>query len=238
MVIAIHQPNFFPWLGFFDKIFRSDKFVLLDDVQFSKKGGTWTNRVPILINNEKKWISIPINRAYHGYKLINEIEINEKTPWRKKTFKQIYYSYKKYDYFDEIMPWLEQILEYKTTNLCEFNLYALEQIFQKLNIDKNKIIISSKLFTTGKGSEKLISIVQSLNGNVYLSGDGAVGYQDIDTYNKKRIELKFQQFNPPVYKQKNNNGFLPGLSIIDSFMNIGYIGTYNLVKKNIQNKKS
>jgi len=238
MVIAIHQPNFFPWLGFFDKIFRSDKFVLFDDVQFSKKGGTWTNRVPMLINNEKKWISIPINRAYHGYKLINEIEINEKTTWRKKIFKQIYFSYKRYDYFDEIMPWLEQILEHKTTNLCEFNLFALEQIFQKLNIDKNKIMLSSKMHITGRGTEKLISIVQSLRGNIYLSGDGADGYQDIDSYDKKGIELKFQQFNHPVYKQKNYNGFLPGLSIIDSFMNIGYNGTYKLLNKIIQNEKS
>ena len=83
--VAIHQPNFFPWLGYFDKIFKSDYFVFLDNVQFQKTGGNWGNRVPILISNHKNWITVPINRNFSGLKKINEIKIKNDINWREKS---------------------------------------------------------------------------------------------------------------------------------------------------------
>jgi len=65
-VVAIHQPNFLPWLGYFDKLARADTFVLLDSVQFPKRNGTWMNRVKLLVGGEPGWITVPIVRAYHG----------------------------------------------------------------------------------------------------------------------------------------------------------------------------
>ena len=72
-VVAIHQPNFFPWLGYFDKIRRSDIFILLDDVQFSKTGGVWSNRVKVLINGEGRWLTAPVERNFHGTRNVNQM---------------------------------------------------------------------------------------------------------------------------------------------------------------------
>ena len=65
-VVSIHQPNFFPWLGYFEKIVRSDYFIFLDNVQFPKKGGSWTNRVKLIVSGQPKWLTANINRQYHG----------------------------------------------------------------------------------------------------------------------------------------------------------------------------
>ena len=98
-IVAIHQPNFFPWLGFFNKIVKSDYFVLLDDVQMPKKGGTWTNRVPLIISGKKNWLTIPIDRSYSGTMPINKVKIKNELNWRDKMLKTLYISYKKHPYF-------------------------------------------------------------------------------------------------------------------------------------------
>src|SRR3972149_7751977 len=110
-IVAIHQPNFFPWLGYFDKIVKSDIFILLDNVQFPKTGGIWTNRVKIMVGKTADWITVPIIRSYHGLKLVSEIEINDTTLWRKKMLATIESNYKKTKYFQQIYPVIVPVLE-------------------------------------------------------------------------------------------------------------------------------
>jgi hypothetical protein len=81
-LVAIHQPNFFPWLGYFDKLARADVFILLDDAQYPKTGGTWSNRVQLLINEKPAWVTVPVVRSYHGVRQIREMRIDEQRPWR------------------------------------------------------------------------------------------------------------------------------------------------------------
>ena len=79
MIVAIHQPNFFPWLGFFDKIARADVFCLLDNVQFPKTGGTWINRVQLWINGKAAWATAPVDRSYSGVRRIREMQARRGT---------------------------------------------------------------------------------------------------------------------------------------------------------------
>ena len=83
-LVAIHQPNFLPWLGYFDKIARADVFVMLDSVQFAKTGGTWSNRVQMLVGGQATWLTMPIVRSYHGVRTYRQMEIDEEQSWRKK----------------------------------------------------------------------------------------------------------------------------------------------------------
>ena len=92
MIAAIHQPNFFPWLGYFRKMVVADKFVFLDAVQIIKKGGSWANGVKVLVNGDGKWITVPILRG-HGVQNINQVIINNSVPWQKKVIKTIKQNY-------------------------------------------------------------------------------------------------------------------------------------------------
>ena len=74
-VVAIHQPNFFPWLGFFNKVACSDVFILMDNVQFPKKGGSWSNRVQLAINGQAAWVTMPVVRSFHGTRIIKDMQI-------------------------------------------------------------------------------------------------------------------------------------------------------------------
>lgn len=232
-IVAIHQPNFFPWLGFFDKIWISDKFVLLDDVQFIKKGGNWGNRMMLLIETKKKWVTVPIHRSYHGYKLINEIEINNEIPWKRKFFGQLDSYYKKCNFFDETILWLKEMLDKNEQKLADFNTKVITSLVRKLSIGEEKLVLSSKLLTQGKATDRLISIVNAVQGNCYLCGGGADGYQEDEKFKQTGITLRYQNFEHPKYYREDSLFFTPGLSIVDCLMNIGVEGVEKLLKGDI-----
>src|SRR4051812_7957475 len=114
MIVAIHQPNFFPWLGFFDKIARADVFVLLDDVQFPKKGGTWINRVQLVNNGHVLWATAPVRRDYSGVLNINAIKINDDEPWRDKLLRTLQTVYARAPHFRDGFAFVEPLVRYET----------------------------------------------------------------------------------------------------------------------------
>ena len=105
-VVAIHQPNFFPWLGYFDKIRRSDVFVFLDDVQYQKTGGTWSNRVRILTNGEGRWLTAPIDRSFHGTRRVNEVRFLSGDNWRDMVLEKLHAYYSRAKYFRTVLAWI------------------------------------------------------------------------------------------------------------------------------------
>ena len=230
-IVAIHQPNFFPWLGFFNKIVKSDYFVLLDDVQMPKKGGTWTNRVPLLISGKKNWLTIPIDRSYSGTRQINKVKIKDELNWRDKMLKTLYMNYKKHPYFTETIKIIEPILNLEEEYLAIFNISSLKAIMKHIGISYDNIYLSSKIPTNGSSNELLVSITKHLSGNIYLCGGGADTYQDEIIFKKNDIKLVPQNFNHPSYVQYKQSEFVKGLSIIDCLMNIGAKKTYSIIKQ-------
>src|SRR6476469_5556647 len=109
-VVAIHQPTFLPWLGLWDKLLRADVFVLLDDVQFPKKGGTWMNRVRLLANGDPQWVTVPVERAYHGVRTVREMRIDDVKPWRERIYATIEHAYSSAAHADEVLPVVRQAL--------------------------------------------------------------------------------------------------------------------------------
>src|SRR2546422_7550332 len=124
-LVAIHQPNFFPWLGYFNKIKSADLFLVLDNVQFPKKGGNWLNRVRLITNGQPAWITMPVVRAYHGLRRIDEIQIDDRAPWRSKFSKTVETNYRGAPFFDEVFPLLIQLVNDPTDSLAQFNLSAI-----------------------------------------------------------------------------------------------------------------
>jgi len=219
-IVAIHQPNLFPWLGYFNKIFRSDSFIILDQVQFPKKGGSWVNRVRLLINGNGSWITAPVDRNYHGYKMIREITFSS-PEWAERTIKTIEANYSRSPFFKEIFPVMQDLILYPTNSLTDYNLNFITSLLGLLNVSHGELILGSALKAQGHATDLLISLVQEVGGNCYLCGGGAAGYQEDDMFLNAGLELRYQTFNHPIYPQRNSSSFVPGLSIIDVLMNIG-----------------
>lgn len=228
-VIAIHQPNFFPWLGYFDKIARSDLFIFLDDVQYQKTGGTWSNRVKLLLSGEPHWATAPIERKFHGVRNVNEIYFKESDPWRVKLLRSLELNYRRHPFFVETMHVIEPLILEPRSNLAEFNSNAIISIAKQFGIQKERFLWSSKLQKTGRSNALLTALTLAVGGQVYMCGGGADGYQDEQVFVDSGLVLKQQSFVHPVYPQQGNSTFQPGLSIIDPLMNIGIQGTRTLL---------
>ena len=230
-LIAIHQPTFFSWLGFFNKILRADIFVILDSVQFPKTGGYWVNRTKILINGAEHWLTIPVSRNYTGMRNINEMEINNSMAWQEKNIKTIDINYRKAPHFDEVFPLISELLAYKTSSICDYNLNITYKMCGLFELDKSKMLKSSSVAYEGNATDMLISITKLLSGNAYMCGGGASNYQEDEKFEGAGIKLIYQKFQHPVYPQFNSKVFVPGLSVIDSLMNLGITGVKELIIK-------
>ncbi|HCF99316.1 MAG TPA: wbmP [Chloroflexi bacterium] len=225
--MAIHQPNFLPWLGFFDKIRRSDVFVVMDNAQFSKTGGTWTNRVQMMVNKEPAWVTVPIDRAYHGLRTIREMRINDSQPWRAKLLRTLEMNYGRAPYFKELSPLVREVIEQRTSDLAEYNLSAIRTLCTALDL-ATPTVLGSTLRSEGHSTDLLIAMVQAVGGTAYLAGGGAAGYQEDHKFRQAGIDVTYQEFQHPVYAQLNTSSFKPGLSIVDALMNCGLEGVREL----------
>lgn len=229
-VVAIHQPTFFPWLGYFNKIARCDQFVVLDTVQFPKKGGTWSNRVKLLLNGQAGWVTMPVDRNYHGVRSYAEMGIDNDTSWRDKLVQTIRTNYGATTHFAEVFPAIEELIRNPTTGLTDYNLSAILYLAKALGVDTGRIVLASEIEATGTGTDLLISITKGVNGTAYLCGGGASGYQEDEKFAAAGMDLIYQEFKHPVYEQANTTEFIPGLSVIDVLMNCGFEGTAALVQ--------
>lgn len=220
-VIAIHQPNFFPWLGYFDKVIRSDIFVFLDHVQYQKTGGVWSNRVKVLIGNEARWVTAPISRNFRGVRRIDEIFFVEHSRWRAKILQSLVTNYSKATYFREAMAIIEPLILNQENNLARYNAEAIISIAKLFGQSQEKFRWSSTMRLESHSNEMLIAITKENGGDVYMCGGGAQGYQIDSTFREASVDLAYQNFQHPEYTQKGIPVFVPGLSVIDLLMQIG-----------------
>jgi hypothetical protein len=220
VVVAVHQPNFLPWLGYFDKLARCDVFVLLDTVQFPKKSGTWMNRVRLLVGGEPAWVTIPVVRAYHGLRRIDEMAIDESRPWRRKLLATIEQSYRRARHFETTMPLVTEMLCNDSPLLADYNEAGVRLLASALGLDAGKLIRSSSLRATGASTDLLIDVTRTVGGDCYLAGGGAGEYQEDAKFTAADVRLQHQAFEHPTYGQPSTR-FQQGLSVIDALMNCG-----------------
>ena len=229
-LVAIHQPAFLPWLGWWDKLVRADVFVLLDDVQFPKKGGSWMNRVQMLVNGEPRWVTVPVDRAYHGVRTVRETRIDDEWPWRDKVAKTIAASYGRAEFFGDVGPLVDELLHRPEERIAELNEAAIRAIAERLSLDVSKLVRQSELEVTGTGTDLLVDLCTSIGATAYLTGDGADGYLEPEKFAAAGLELLRQNFEPQRYPQPAPD-HVPGLSIVDALMNCGWGGTSALLAR-------
>jgi hypothetical protein len=216
MKLAIMQPYFMPYIGYFQLINSVDKFVIYDNIQYTKKG--WINRNRILSNGKDKLITIPIKKD-SDYLNVVERELSES--WGKDKIKMsnvIRSSYFKAPYYQETSELISKCLNNSEVNLFRFIYESIILINDYLEI-KTPIVISSTIEAdhTLKSQDKVLSICKKQNADVYINSIGGVELYDKEVFKQNNIELNFIKSNPLQYKQFDNE-FVPWLSIIDIMM--------------------
>jgi hypothetical protein len=214
MKLAIMQPYFIPYIGYFQLINSVDKFIIYDNIKYTKKG--WINRNRILVNGKDQLITLPIKKD-SDYLNIIEREISES--WNKdKMLNIIKASYSKAPYFQETFELISKCLNNPGVNLFRFIYDSIVLINAHLEI-KTPIIISSEVDIdhTLKSQDKVLSLCKEQNVDVYINSIGGIELYDKEVFKQNNIKLNFIKSNPIKYKQFNNE-FVPWLSIIDIMM--------------------
>lgn len=218
MIVGIHQLHYLPWLRYFQKIAKSDVFVVLDDIQYNKNG--WQNRNKIKGSSGAITVTIPVLNKFQ--QALNEVVIDNKSNWRKKHWQSLVTCYSKASYFKEYGPAVKNIYEREWDRLNAINIEMLKLFLSFLDI-KTKIVLSSELHVPGVATERLVRMCKKLGADAYLSGAYATeAYLDAEAFRKEGIRLDILQWQAPTYTQLfMQNGFIPDLSIVDLLFNEG-----------------
>lgn len=228
MVVAIHQPDYIPWLGLFYKMSLSDIFVYLDDAQYSNEAAHNFNLIKTA-NGEFR-LKFPVEYKF-GDK-INEVRPRDELKWKEKHLKTIEMNYKRASYFDEIFPSFKSILLEDYKNVAELNIALNNYIANSFGILPKRILRSSDIQTNSSREERVIDLTIACGGDEYLSGNGARVYQTEEHFTSRGVKLTYLDYKPIQYKQCWKE-FLPNMSVLDYIFNCGWDWQYvkNAVKE-------
>ncbi len=231
MKIAMMQPTFLPWQGYFALIDSADIFIILDDFQYSAQSYHQRNRL-FINSNIAGWYTIPVIKSFKSQ--LNETKILDDGSWRRKMWARIQNNYQKTQYYDTYKDWIKEWLINDSINnsLSEFNTKFILKTCKLLGI--NTIFRYSSNYPIKKHkSEHLLELIRANNCNEYLSAKGSFPYMYSEgIFPISDVKVSFLNYQLIKYKQyQSNEVFVPSLSILDALFNIGSCETYNLIRK-------
>ncbi|QPJ64873.1 MAG: WbqC family protein [Candidatus Nitrohelix vancouverensis] len=217
MKLAILQPSYLPWLGFFDQMARVDRFVFLDDVQFTRRD--WRNRNKIRTPQGWAWLSIPVLQKNQFRQSLKDTRIDSSAPWARKHREAIRLNYCRAPYFDLYFPQLESIYNKDFRFLVDACYAGIELMAEALGIGV-ETLRASQIDAPGMKADRILALCNRLNADHYLSGDAAQNYLLAEAFEQRGIALEFQGYQHPEYPQRFP-GFVPYLSTLDLLFNCG-----------------
>lgn len=221
MILGIHQPHFFPWLGYFDKMAKSDVFVLLDQVQMEKGSYMYRNRI---LDQRGNICYLTISADKHGFleRPFNQIRVKDTNIWIPKHLHSIEQAYGRTAHFDEVWPLVKEIYEVPPETICQFDIRTIRLLAEILGI-QTRLIMQSELSNVapGKKNDLVLNICKAIGADGYLSGNGARKYTDEQPFLEAGITLQYQSLSVPEYRQQVTQEFIGGLSMLDMLFCIG-----------------
>lgn len=217
MKVALMQPYFLPYIGYFQLIHAVDEFIVFDNAQYIRRG--WMNRNRILnAHKESNFINVPVQKAPRETK-IKDIVINNELDWKINIFQQLYY-YQKAPFYAFVSDFLDECLSINTSSLSQFNTNLLKKMCNLLEIDTKITILSENLpiiSMANAADEWGVEVCKALNATTYINAIGGIEFYDQQKYIENGIGIQFIKPVLKPYKQFNSI-FIPGLSIIDVMM--------------------
>jgi WbqC-like protein family len=213
--VAIHQPHYLPYLGYFDKLDAADLFVVLDTVQYAKHD--WQNRNRIRTKNGWQWLTVPVIDRFP--ERIDRVEINGRTDWSRKHGQALRLHYGGCPSWDGAGQALTELLLRPWERLCDLCVATLDLLCQRLGIRTPRLLASS-LQAREEPTDRLIDLVRAVGGTVYLAGSQGPAYMDLARFAQAGISVEVQAYRHPDYPQRYAP-FLPDLSVVDLLLNCG-----------------
>lgn len=218
MKVTVHQPNYLPYLGYFNKVLQCDLFLIYDTAQFVKD--KFDNRNKVKVGNESCWLTVPITKD-SAFKSFTQTKINNAFPWRKKHWKTIETNYTKTPFFNCYSDIFKKIYSQEYNYLPEASIKIILEILKLLDFEGEIKLCSKMSFDKSlQSTEALIAMLEEVRATSYLSGISGKSYLDENRFEQKNIKLGYQYFKHPIYRQEGNN-FLPYMAIIDLLFNEG-----------------
>ncbi len=214
--LAVLQPGYLPWLGYFDQLRRADVFITYDDVQFDKHG--WRNRNRIKTPAGPLWLTVPVLHHGKGQPKNNDILIDGRR-WQRKHVASLSQYYSRAPYADRYLPELTDLLNRDWSHLIDLDMALAGKMAEWFGLPA-PTIRSSTLGIDGSQSDRLLKFCQHFGATRYLSGDAAADYLDVELFARHGIDVQWQNYSHPVYPQLHG-AFVPSLSAIDLLLNCG-----------------
>ncbi|HEX9726035.1 MAG TPA: WbqC family protein [Vicinamibacteria bacterium] len=215
-MLAAHQPQFAPWLGFFDKLDRADVFVLLDNVQYKKN--EWQNRNRIKGAAGPQWLTVPVSGRF-GQE-IRELDIAARENWQARHLKTLRTCYGRAPHFADTLSLYERIARRHWEKLADLNVQLLRGLVAQLNLQAEILLASELEPLPDHRDERLIELCRRYGARNYLAGAGGRAYMELARYRAAGLEVVFQDYRHPAYPQLFGD-FTPNLSVLDLLFNCG-----------------
>lgn len=216
MILSAHQPAYLPWLGYFDKLMRSDVFVFLDTVQYEKN--SFINRNRIKTPQGPIWLTVPVRTKGHTASSLRETEIDNSQRWKEKHLKSIQMNYRKAVRFDVCYPRLEALYGEEDVLLADMCFRHLKFWLKEFSAE-NKVVRSSSLPIDTRKSDLIFDLCTHFGADHYISGALGRNYLDEEKFSNAGIQVEYQDYRHPVYPQLHG-AFVPNLGILDFWMNM------------------
>ena len=215
MRVAIHQPQYLPWLGYLDKLDRSDVFVLLDTVQFKKN--EWQNRNRIRTAQGWQYLTVPVLHEFP--QRLDQVRINNQTDWRRKHVQALEMHYGKAPHYGRYAPLFLELLARDWERLSLLNEAVLSALAGAFGIT-TPIVKASQFEARDEQTGRLVDLCKAVGADCYLAGAGGCGYMNLEEFQAGGIAVEFQDFMSPEYAQVYRP-FIAGLSAVDLLFNCG-----------------
>jgi hypothetical protein len=216
-IVSIHQPAYLPWLGYLDRIRRSDVFVFLDNVQFQRN--SFQNRNKVRTARGWTWLTVPLLTKGHTKSVLTDIEIDANQPWQRKHLATISQSYAGAPFRDRVMSWLAPFYAREWTRLADLCWAMLQAHLAELNIE-TQLVRACDMDNRGmRKSDLVLDLCRQLEATIYISGPQGRGYIDEVSFAAAGIELRYDEYHHPVYPQCQGE-FESHMAAIDLMMNV------------------
>jgi hypothetical protein len=213
------QPYFMPYVGYWQLLSAVDRFIVLDDVAFIRRG--WVNRNRILVNGTAHLFTLPV-RASSQNRAINELELATDTGWLKRFRSTLDQSYRKAPCFEETLDFLEPVLANCQGFLLPFLLYSIDAVADHLGLRTPRALASSvDPSHQSRGQQRILDLCRIEGATEYMNLPGGSDLYQNEAFQRCGVRLKFITPQVRPYPQQLCGRWWPCLSIIDVLMNLG-----------------